>query len=148
MSGALRFPKTEFLVKNRMVLGDKLVVRKTPMSPEGIIFNKTIFWEGWAWEERLLEYIDPDSGALKPGWLKSGMWKRVDILATAFNEGPRWYEVPRHHVIKGIALINGAEIILKVLTRESCGHEKSVKPRFTLTGPQRIFAPSTEEAPF
>lgn len=145
MSGALRFQNTELLVKSRMLLGDKLIVRQTPMSSVGRTFDKIVFWEGWAWEERLLQYVDPDTRATKPGWLKSGLWKRVDILATAFNEGPRWYEVPPHHVVKGIVLVGGPELVLKVLTRESRGNERPVKPRFTLTGPQRIFSQGTRE---
>jgi hypothetical protein len=86
----------------------------------------------------------------KKGWLDSGQWKRADVLATSFNEKFRWYEVPKHHVVKAIILEREDRIVMKILTREAQHKERLVtgKPsekgiieyaRFTQTGPQRVF---------
>lgn len=150
MGSALEFGSTIIKVRETFDGGDRVLVRQSPTIREGIIPMVPIYWEGWAWQERLHKWIDPDSGTMRIGWLDTGKWKLAEILATRFNEGPRWYEVWPHHAVRGIILLRGDRAILKILSRPAVGNERrtqrkkegqNLQPRFTLTTPQLLLPP-------
>jgi hypothetical protein len=105
---------------------ERVLVRTDRISGRGIVATKSIYWDGWAREEATDE------------WLKSGHWKRADVLADSFSvntrSGRREYELPPHHAIKSIILETPDRMVMRVLTREPVGAEARVCKRFAKTG--------------
>lgn len=170
MGGSLKFGEEEIRVKTEFDGEGKILIRDSAASTAGRTPTVPVLWEGWAWAERMNPWYereeDREDPAIRPrkGWLDEGKWKRADILASAFNEKFRWYEVPLHEAVKAIVLEREDCVIMKVLSRPARGREclvtgtpnesgKIEDARFTQTGPRRVFAdrlpPQEEiEAPF
>ena len=150
MCGSLKFGEEEVRVKTEFDPEGKLLIRDSPTSTNGRTPSLPVYWEGWAWNEKMHSFVD-NKGNQKPGWLTSGHWKRAEVLATEFNEKFRWYKVPPHQTVKAIVLELNDKVIMKLLTREARGKEilvtgkrtdtkkKIEGARFVMAGPQRAF---------
>ncbi len=126
MCDVITIGQKEFAIHDTFFPNGKVLIRTHRTNGRGEKVIKPIYWDGWAREEAIEE------------WLKTEHWKRADIIAERFSintrRGRMEYEVPSHHAIKSIILETQDRMIVRILSREPVGMEAAVAKRFCKTG--------------
>jgi hypothetical protein len=124
MCDLITINEKDYIVKDHLPPGS-VFFYKAPGSNGRAYIDTPVYWDGWAREESLDDWIEK-------GWTKAHVeCEKYSVLTPRVR---RNYELPTGHSINGVASVIGNKMVLRVVTREAKGKEKEVKLRFASIG--------------